>query len=169
MEILPFGEVPGRPINPRQSESFGPLPVGKMRELAGSELLEYCTRAAGLDTLPNDLTRMLYLASLRDCNSGHYLHPQLTHVVGLDAADQGLYQCHRQTFRSLLRTPLSGYVLQLQDYVRYARAEVAMVLDTWQSLGAYRATVPLRALPIYSELFALNIELAMAILQAPKS
>ena len=40
-----------------------------------------------LENLPNDLTRMIYLASLRDCNSGMYLHPELSQQRGIQAAD----------------------------------------------------------------------------------
>ena len=119
----------------------------------------------GLDSLPNDLTRSLYLASLRDCNSGRYLHPQLSQRIGIEAADQALRSCHEQVFEHLLTTPTAGYVHQLDEYIRYTRTERAAVLETWQSLQAYRATVPLRTHPIYGELFCLNVELALIILK----
>ena len=76
-----------------------------------------------LETLPNDLTRMIYLASLRDCNSGMYLHPELSHQRGVHAADGALRACHEQVFRRLLTTRLAEYVNQLQEYIRYTRGE----------------------------------------------
>ncbi|MCU1271668.1 MAG: hypothetical protein JWN74_2962 [Acidobacteriaceae bacterium] len=126
--------------------------------------LETCIRVTGLDVLPNDLTRMLYLASLRDCNSGRYLHPELSPMIGVEEADHALSACHDQVFRRLLKTSISAYVLQLEEYIRYTRADRDTVLRTWQSLQAYRSTVPLQALPIYSDLFCLNTELALVIL-----
>ena len=63
-------------------------------------------RESVLDSLPNDLTRMIYLASLRDCNSGMYLHPELSHQKGMHAADRALRTCHQQVFRRLLSTRL---------------------------------------------------------------
>ncbi len=138
--------------------------------IAGPKHMNYQTLSAimqqelGLDSLPNDLTRSLYLASLRDCNSGCYLHPQLSQRIGIEAADEELRACHDQVFRRLLITSTSGYVQQLDEYIRYIRTDRTAVLETWQSLQAYRATVPLRALPIYCELFCLNIELALIIL-----
>jgi len=136
-----------------------------------SEAVRYYARESGLDSLPNDLTRLLYLASLRDCNSGCYLHPQLSGRIGTEAVDQALRACHEDVFCRLLTTPTSGYVQQLEEYIRYIRTERTAVLKTWQSLQAYRATVPVRALPIHCELFCLNIELALMILrpQAPPS
>ena len=154
-----------RPTTPIRSDSLAPQP-GQEVDSAAAELVEYCAQRAGLNAFPNDLTRMLYLASLRDCNSGHYLHVQLTDALGVTAIDHALCVCHEQVFRRLLTTPLSEYAAQLQEYVRYTGADMYTVLNTWQSLGAYRATVPLRVLPIYGELFCLNIELAMAILQS---
>jgi hypothetical protein len=129
-----------------------------------SDLMEICSRELALNVLPNDLTRMLYLASLRDCNSGRYLHPQLSPRIGMEQADLALRCCHDQIFRRLLSTPASAYALQLEEYIRYTRAARSVVLDTWRSLQAYRSTVPLHALPIYSQLFCLNIELALTIL-----
>ena len=132
-----------------------------------SDIIEICAQVTDLDALPNDLTRMLYLASLRDCNSGSYFHPQLSPQIGTEAVDQALYACHDQVFRRLLSTPPSGYVLQLIEYIRYTRKERRALISTWQSLQAYRATVPVLALPIYCELFCMNIELALTILKAP--
>jgi len=129
-----------------------------------SSAMEICNEELALDALPNDLTRMLYLASLRDCNSGRYLHPQLTQRVGVEEADHALSVCHHQIFRHLLNTPASGYTLQLEEYIRYTRADRSVVLATWQSLQAYRSTVPVHTSPLYCELFCLNVELALTIL-----
>jgi hypothetical protein len=118
-----------------------------------------------LDPLPNDLTRMIYLASLRDCNSGLYLHHELSPALGIEDADRVLGACHEEVFRRLLATSLSGYVFQLEEYIQYTRTEASTVVKTWESLQAYRATVPVRALSLSSELFSLNIEVALAVLR----
>jgi hypothetical protein len=52
----------------------------------------------------------------------------------------------------------------LEEYIRFARAERGTVLRTWESLEAYRATVPVLTLQIYRDLFCLNVEMALAIL-----
>jgi hypothetical protein len=158
----------GLPLRPAPADSADFDSADRRSEIAHSaesEFVENLAREAGLDTFPNDLTRMLYLASLRDCNSGRYLHPQLSPKMGTEAADRGLCACHNQVFRGLLKTPISGYVVQMEEYIRYTREARDIVLKTWQSLKAYRATVPVLALPIYSELFCLNVEVALAILK----
>lgn len=158
MSIRPFSNLFG----------YANQPSGAAGKLVSSnpEFITHCERDAGLDVLPNDLTRILYLASLRDCNSGCYFHPQLSVRIGTEVADQVLRACHDQCFGRLLTTPASGYVRQLEEYIKYNRTEQSAVLKTWQALRAYRAAVPVRTLPIYCELFCLNIELALIILGA---
>lgn len=129
------------------------------------ETIDQCAEQIGLTILPNDLTRMMYLASLRDCNSGRYLHPELTPRMGVEVAHQALFACHDQVFRHLLVAPMSEYVHQLEEYIWYTRAEKAVILRTWESLRAYRATVPMFALQLHCDLFNLNIEIALMILR----
>jgi hypothetical protein len=130
-----------------------------------SSLLEQCAREAELDCFPNDLTRLLYLASLRDCNSGRYLHPTLSRHIGIERADEGLRALHLQVFWRLLAIPVSGYVAQLEDYICFTRTAKAAVLETWQSLEAYRATTPVLASSFYRDLFCLNIEAALRVVK----
>jgi hypothetical protein len=118
-----------------------------------------------LQDLPNDLTRMIYLASLRDCNSGVYLHPQLSTGDRIEEADRALRSCHQNIFRRLLTTTLQAYVVQLEEYIRYTRAERGTILKTWKSLQAYRATVPMGVLETSAELFCMNVEIALAVLE----
>ena len=152
------------PIKPQANVDSPPnVPVHSTDALASPEM-ETCSQELALDALPNDLTRMLFLASLRDCNSGRYLHPQMTQRMGVEEADHVLSICHQHIFRKLLNTPASGYALQLEEYIRYTRADRSVVLDTWQSLRAYRSTIPVRASLLYCELFCLNIEVALTIL-----
>lgn len=84
--------------------------------------------------------------------------------MGVEEADHALSVCHHQIFRHLLNTPASAYALQLEEYIRYTRADRSVVLATWQSLQAYRSTVPVHTSPLYCELFCLNVELALTIL-----
>jgi hypothetical protein len=143
-------------LAPRSPANFFDSPSGP------DTLADYVSETV-LGTLPNDLTRMIYLASLRDCNSGVYLHPELSHQRGIQAADGALRVCHERVFHRLLTTRLAEYVTQLQEYIRYTRGELFTVLKTWRSLQAYRATVPMSALATSTELFFLNVAVALEV------
>ena len=162
--------VPGQnPLNPQAStellvpEFLPPesMPAPAFGAASGHDTLADYVSQTVLQPLPNDLTRMIYLASLRDCNSGMYLHPELSHQRGVHAADQALRACHEQIFRRLLTTRLPEYVIQLHEYVRYTRGETPTVLKTWKSLQAYRATVPVDASATSTELYFLNVTIAL--------
>jgi hypothetical protein len=150
-ELSSFELLPPARSSSEESDIFCPEP-----------LTDYVS-ATVLETFPNDLTRMIYLASLRDCNSGTYLHPELSQQRGVQAADGALRACHEQVFRRLLTTRLAEYVIQLQEYIRYSRGEILTVLKTWRSLQAYRATVPVSALATSTELYFVNVAIALEI------
>jgi hypothetical protein len=152
VEILPPEIL--SPVDPAAATVNHPSPPGSLTEYVSQTVLE---------TLPNDLTRMIYLASLRDCNSGMYLHPELSHQRGIQAADGALRACHEQIFRRLLTTGLAQYVIQLQEYIRFTRGEILTVLKTWKSLQAYRATVPVSAVATSTELYFLNVAIALEV------
>ena len=76
------------------------VPV-RLTDVHSSSAIEVCSQELALDDLPNDLTRMLYLASLRDCNSGRYLHPQFSQKLGGEEADHAIGAC--PTLGSLCR------------------------------------------------------------------
>jgi hypothetical protein len=142
------------PIDPSAATFKNPSPPGGLAEYVRETVLE---------ALPNDLTRMIYLASLRDCNSGMYLHPELSNQRGIQPADGALRACHEQVFRRLLTTRLAEYVVQLHEYIRYTRGEILTVLKTWKSLQAYRATVPVSAVATSTELYFLNVAIALEV------
>ena len=159
-------DIPKKKLN-SGAPSFELLPPlglpGDPAEMPSPDSLTDYVRETVLETLPNDLTRMIYLASLRDCNSGMYLHPELSHQRGVQAADGALRACHEQVFRRLLTTGLAEYVVQLQEYIRFTRGEILTVLKTWKSLQAYRATVPVSAVSTSTELYFLNVAIALEV------
>jgi hypothetical protein len=57
----------------------------------------------------------------------------------------------------------------LQEYIRYSRSKTVTVLKAWKSLQAYRATVPLGAPAASTELFFLNLSIALEILSQQTS
>jgi len=151
-------EIPSAIIGPRGADS--PLSP------CGIDAVIRHVRELILADLPNDLTKLVYLASLRDCNTGHYFHPQISQQNDSTSASHALRLCHEEVFARLTATPLSEYVTQLGGYICYAHADEARVIDTWKSLAAYRATVPLQASALDAEFFFGSVEAALIVLDA---
>lgn len=140
--------------------------AGSAVTLFGLEKALRHTRELVLADLPNDLTKMVYLASLRDCNTGNYFHPLISRQNDSTSASQALRLCHEEVFARLMAAPLSEYVAQLGGYIFYSQADHFRVIETWKSLPAYRATVPLNASALDAEFFFTSIEAALGILNA---
>ena len=132
--------------------------------LCGLDVVIRHARELILADLPNDLTKLVYLASLRDCNTGHYFHPQISQQNDSTSASHALRLCHEEVFARLTATPLSEYVTQLGGYICYTRADEARVINAWKSLSAYRATVPLKASDLDAEFFFASVEAALIVL-----
>lgn len=118
-----------------------------------------------LGNLPNDLTRLIYLASIRDYNTGTYLHPQLSTLYEVKFADQVLRLCHQEVFSRILATSIRQYVTQVTRYIQFTGAGQREVIATWKSLQAYRATVPMSADKLSVEVFSLNLDTALLVLE----
>jgi hypothetical protein len=121
-----------------------------------------------LSLLPNDLTRLIYLTSIRDYNSGIYRHPQLSRQFDATVAHHVFEVSHRQVFARLLASPIRNYVEQLEGYIRYSRAERDLFLESWQSLKAYQAAIPAGIPNRASAAYFLNVESALMILERPQ-
>ncbi len=119
-----------------------------------------------LSDLPKDLIKLVYLASLRDCNTGNYFHSLISLQNDAASASHALQFCHEEVFDRLMATPLSEYVAQLAGYICYTHADKIRVIDMWRSLPAYRATVPLNVSVMEAEFFFTSIETALAILDS---
>jgi len=62
-----------------------------------------------LANLRGGLTRLVYLSSTRDYNTGEYQHDGLTHQFGAQVAQLALAQCHQAAFQDLLYSSLPSW------------------------------------------------------------
>src|ERR1700694_6317533 len=60
-----------------------------------------------LSQIPNTYGRLVYLASLRDPNSGAYRHYGLSAAFGREQSTSALRQSHEDTFLAWLNLPLA--------------------------------------------------------------
>jgi hypothetical protein len=111
--------------------------------------------------LNGDLTRLVYLSSTRDYNTGEYQHAGLADRFGADAAQRALAQCHEGAFRELLDSSLAHLVGQLTAYIESTGADRDRVLDAWRRLQAYRVLVPETCDEFSAQFFTSNVKIAL--------
>ena len=117
-------------------------------------------------SLPNDLSRLIFLATLRDNNSGHYYHPEVAHRFSVEVADRAMLACHRRIYARVVALALEDLTDQLDVYMATVPAPRERLIESWTKLRAYRATIPMDADPISAEIFFMKVEVAVAILEA---
>jgi hypothetical protein len=114
-----------------------------------------------LNELSSDLTRLVYLSSTRDYNTGEYQHAGLADRYGTAVAQKALARCHDEVFQGLLATGLRDLVVQLKAYIATTGAEQERVLDAWCRLQAYRVLIPAGCDEWSADFFVSNIKVAL--------
>ena len=122
-------------------------------------------RRRTLSQIKRPLDRLIYLASLRDYNTGVYYHDGLASRFSDDAVCEALSDCHREVFRQLFFCSLEDLVAQLEAYADSTNASPASFLAAWQGLEPYRVSIPAETDSVSASFFFSNLRVALAILQ----
>ena len=59
-----------------------------------------------LAAIPSDFGKLHYISSLRDLQTGRYLHEGLTFIYSEASVQEALSNCHEELFSRILETPL---------------------------------------------------------------
>src|SRR5258708_9836777 len=70
-----------------------------------------------LSRLPGDFSRLVYLASSRDLNTGHYSHDGLALHFGQNVASKAMALCHGEIFDRLVYASLEELIEELRNYI----------------------------------------------------
>ena len=117
-----------------------------------------------LANLRGRLTKLVYLSSTRDYNTGEYQHEGLAQRFGAEAAQQALAQCHQAAFEDLLSDSLVALVEELVTYIESTGAQKEKVLSSWRNLQAYRVLIPSTCDPLKADFFVTNIRIGLEVL-----
>jgi hypothetical protein len=122
-------------------------------------------RRRTLSDVVRPLDRLIYLASMRDYNTGLYYHDGLAARFSQEAACQALADCHQEAFADLLAMSLEDLVGQLESYMRSTHTTPEEFLAAWKKLEPYRVAVPVETDPLSAEFLFSNLRIALAILE----
>ncbi len=118
-----------------------------------------------LARLPGDFSRLVYLASSRDLNTGRYSHDGLAFHFSESVASKAMAICHAEIFDRILYRSLEQLIEELQGYISSTAERPGDVLQSWKHLGSYRVTVPSECDELEAEVFWSNVRIALAILE----
>src|SRR5260370_15496326 len=115
--------------------------------------------------LHGGFSRIVYLASSRDLNTGHYSHDGLAFHFSESVASKAMAVCHAEIFDRILYCSLEELIEELQGYISSTAERPGDVLQSWKHLGSYRVTIPSECDELEAEVFLSNVRIALAILE----
>jgi hypothetical protein len=122
-------------------------------------------RLRTLSQIPHPLERLIYLASMRDYNTGLYYHDGLASRFSEEAACEALADSHREAYRQLLSCSLEEIVDQVQAYMQSTGKDPAEFLAAWKGLKPYQVAVPAETNPLAAQFLFSNLNIALVILE----
>jgi len=122
-----------------------------------------------LAKIPSLFGKIVYLASLRNENTGKYQHFGLSQAYSDEAADLVLRESHEESFHKWLTFPLEPQKRDLEEYLQGLDDDLRTVLDTWRTIAPYRQLIPVRATEAERELYVSDLELILELLQSESS
>jgi hypothetical protein len=111
-----------------------------------------------LARIPTLCGRLIYLASLRDGNSGIYQHHGLASIFGREESRLALGQLHEAVFREWLKRPLAAKLDDLAEYLNSLEEPRRLIIQHWRKVPTYRAYIPASARESERELFFTEFE-----------
>ncbi|HTZ72655.1 MAG TPA: hypothetical protein VMB47_01935 [Candidatus Aquilonibacter sp.] len=121
-------------------------------------------RRRTLAQIGRPLDRLIYLASMRDYNTGLYYHDGLASKFGDDVACEAIAECHREAFHELVSLPLEVLVGQMESYMKTMQTAPSDFLAMWKGIEPYRVAVPVGADQLAIEFLFSNFRIALSIL-----
>jgi len=115
--------------------------------------------ARTLARIPTTIGRLVYLASLRDDNTGIYRDSGLDGHCSHAEADLLLRALHEEAFQAWLSFSLQDQKEDLEQYLQSLAGQTSPNLENWLTLPPYMTLVPASAEIAERELYELDLKI----------
>ena len=122
-----------------------------------------------LSKIPTLFGRLVYLASLRDPNTGVYQHFGFAQRFSLREADKTLRRSHANTFADWLCFSLDQQKQDIDSYLAGLDGEKELIVANWAQFPPFASLVPAQTKEIERQLFLNDIGVILEILKSENS
>jgi hypothetical protein len=98
--------------------------------------------ARELSFIPTSYGRMVYLAGLRNPDTGRYEYYGCPDHTSLVSVSQAVQRVHEQIFREWVSNPLEKKKADIELYINGLDIDPALLVDAWLRLAPYINLVP---------------------------
>lgn len=95
-----------------------------------------------LSQIPSLFGRLVWIAALRNSNTGIYEHHGLAVLFGKDGANKALRLSHLACCREWLHSGLEGQMNDLRHYLAMQQEDFGEIINNWQDLEFWKTILP---------------------------
>lgn len=135
--------------------------------MSAENLLDrYLSRA--LESLDDPLAQLVFITSLRDPYTGHYLHEGWATVASMEIVHAALTDTHRRVFESVLNLRLPDMCSALRKHFSSLGENGLGVAKLWLEMAPFNEMIPAGCSPLTRKFFISQVHFALEVLiQAP--
>jgi len=118
-----------------------------------------------MSQIPGVFARLVYLASLRDANTGQYLHHGFAERWGIIECDRALRSTHRRVFFEWITSNLSGQKAELDLYCSGLKSGKPRLVESWSRVAVYLNFMPAETLQFEQLMYAGQFQALLEVLR----
>jgi hypothetical protein len=115
--------------------------------------------------IPSVFGRLVYLASLRDQNSGQYQHFGFSQRFSEREADKTISRSHKNVFLDWLCFSLEQQRMDLESYLDSVGRDRRIIIEKWREWPPYMNWIPPQSRPADRELFMSDLEIVLELIR----
>jgi len=119
-----------------------------------------------LSQIQSRFGRIVYLASLRNPNTGVYEHHGLALLFSPERSNKALRTSHLTCCRDWLKLPLAEQLADLRQYLESQPAQAAEIIENWREYSWWTSLLPGSIRGAERQLYLAEVDVLLSLLQS---
>lgn len=120
-----------------------------------------------MSSLSGSFERLVFLASIRDVYTGHYMHEGWAQIADAQDVHDAAHDMHGAVFSGVIELPLKRLVEELKLHFRALGGSGQEMAEAWLQAEPFREMMPAGCTLMEREFFVSQMKLALAVIVHP--